>query len=158
MSRQTIEEDENLVETKTEQEIATILRMYNSMPDLLHVGVSLNDIGLVGTLLKTGQVDINRHDKDGKPPIVHAFIRGDKHMLKLLIANGAKDFLLHAAVCLNDISMARELLENGEDIDQYDPNRMTPFHYAVKHFSVDMARFLGENGANTSLLGYSFDN
>lgn len=63
---------------------------------------------------------------------------------------------LHMAAMQNDVELAKKILETSEDkdIDCRDKYGTTPLHHAVYNQSVEMVKFLVENGADVNARIY----
>jgi ankyrin repeat protein len=58
---------------------------------------------------------------------------------------------LIAAIVDRNAEVAKELIQNGVDINARDLSRMTPLHHAVSYRSVEMVNLILDNGADVNL-------
>ena len=65
--------------------------------------------------------------------------------------DGNRQTLLHVAVAINNVSIAKYLTETGVSLDQQDENKNTALHLAVATGSSALVELLLENEANISL-------
>jgi len=59
---------------------------------------------------------------------------------------------LHYAAAEGNIELARQLLDNGDDVNQGDSFGMTPLHHAAKHGVKELVELLCSRGADRSLV------
>ena len=58
---------------------------------------------------------------------------------------------LHYAALKDDVSLATQLIANGQDVNAQDKVGFTPLHFAAQHTSTAAARLLVEHGADVNL-------
>jgi ankyrin repeat protein len=101
----------------------------------------IGDIQKIKDLLSNGaEVDIR--DKNGMTPLLLAARKGNREIVKLLLAHGAdvnaQDYYLAwtpliLASALGHKEVVKLLLEYGADVDIKDQNGMTALKYAIKN-------------------------
>lgn len=102
---------------------------------------------------------IDEPQEEGETPLHKAVMRGNVHVARLLLDNGASVDAqcnrfwtsLHVAARKGDTAMAELLLERGANINAKKSDGYTALHLAALNGHSDTAKLLLERGADTSL-------
>ncbi len=128
---------------------------------------SRRQAAVVKLLLKTGRVEINSVNYEGKTPLLTAFDSYDRDVtgdtVDLLLKKGAdimaRDCLgrtaLHLAVQVGDLIAVILLLNMEANITAQDNSGETVLHLAARHINQDLVELLLEKGADMTIRDYS---
>ncbi|XP_008209931.1 putative ankyrin repeat protein RF_0381 [Nasonia vitripennis] len=121
----------------------------------LHTAVSRESYELVDILISRG-IDVDR-GLDGYTPLHAALKNKDTLMAKKILAAGAKNVLfefaqgataLHLAVWMKSVTITRQILDRGADINARDDDGLTALHEAIIASDYDQVALLVARGAN----------
>ena len=127
--------------------------------DYLVQYISMGNMNLIVQMIAAG-VDLNGVSSKGIHPLSEAVLQNDKYLVDLLIEKGADVHLrdegqngfgrglLHYAAKVNNLELAKQLIELGEEIDLADLNDQTPLDIAVESGQNEMLQLLIELGAD----------
>ena len=101
-------------------------------------------------LLENG-AQANATLKDGFSALWLAADGSHEEIVKLLIEGGASVDVLHAAAKRGTENIARQLLDQGADINQQDKNGQTALHIAVENAQDAVTTFLLRRGADLTI-------
>ena len=102
-------------------------------------------------LLSKGANIHAKQEKEGGYGLIHmAMIHNQDDMVRFLADKevGAPD--IHIAAYLGELTMIKEALANGKDINQKDEAECTPLHCAVSGRRKEVAEYLLDNGADVN--------
>lgn len=114
---------------------------------------------VVNTLLKRGDINVNKRDENGYSPLYYACKEGMRDIVKILLENGADASLasnisvtpLHGAVQGGNIQIIQMLLNAGADINAADEAGRNVLMYGIQSGKVASVRYLIQLGADTSM-------
>jgi ankyrin repeat protein len=121
--------------------------------------VLANQYDLAKALVDHG-ADINHPDDSGRTPIMAAastdamacFLLLKQHGARMDMVNDEGQSLLHFAATSGSVAIARDLLEEGFDVNfEVINKRLTPLHVAATEGHLDFVRYLIEEGADAGV-------
>ncbi|XP_067653298.1 putative ankyrin repeat protein RF_0381 [Haliotis asinina] len=132
--------------------------------NILHASCRGGDVEVVKYIISQNIININSEDLSRRTPVMVAETRGHKHLVELLLAEGADMSLVNkrrnkskkillAACRKGNVEAVRHVLEqDNADINSRGVLRMTPAITAAKKGRKDVVEFLMRKGANMSLV------
>ncbi|MGB8354001.1 MAG: ankyrin repeat domain-containing protein [Chthoniobacteraceae bacterium] len=106
------------------------------------------DKDMIKFLLAHG-AGINAKDNGNETLLDRVAAAGQRELVDFLVADGA-DFTIYAAVVLDDLEKAKELLKNDPSLVSSKANSKTPLHWAAALHRADMAELLLANKADVN--------
>ncbi|KAJ5288906.1 hypothetical protein N7478_001936 [Penicillium angulare] len=134
----------------------------------LHIAAQKGHENIIRMLLLRKNSDVNKHDSDGRTPLMHAIIENHKSVVGLLLSHGAIIGLsdcdgrsaLHWAVLYQRTDILHILLEHHAkyerslDIDAPDNKGWTPLHISVTRAFEDGVLILLQEGADINAIAH----
>ncbi len=122
----------------------------------IHEAARDGDLQKVKALLKDNPELIFRADSGGQTPLHSAAFKGQKNVVKLLLANkagiNAKDNYgltpLHSAALEGQKEVAELLLANKANVDAKNNDGKTPLYYAGKEGNKNLVELLRQHGGH----------
>ncbi len=109
-----------------------------------------DDIQTVSLLLEhRAEIDVRAYD--GSTPISICDEKGHSNILKLLVKHSKETNLISAAM-FGSVSIIKDLLEQGANVNQTFEKKQTALHEASFHGQVDCMKLLREKGAKSHVL------
>jgi ankyrin repeat protein len=128
----------------------------------LHNALEAGDVKRAREIVESGNVSWNENDCDGNTPLHIAAKRGDRPMMKMLLAHSttdARDAMsaqdaegrspLHWAVLSGNIDLVKLLLDSGVRINDEDASSKTALAYAQRSRNEPMVKLLRERGGTS---------
>lgn len=131
----------------------------------LHAAAQGGHNGIVKTLLKLPDIDINAQSAEGRTPLHLAARYGHLDVLKTLIeqpgidinAQSVNGSTLHLAIRHGHMDIVMVLLIDHEALQVSDYQGWTPLHGAIDQGHIDIANLLLDNGADVDTINVHGD-
>lgn len=124
----------------------------------LFKAVKSSNYFMVEELLKL-KVNPNSTDLAGRHILLHATVRGNPMIVKILLLNGANPNASYdghtALMSANDPTIVRSLLEHGAEVNAQNQNGWTALMIAACDGDIEIVKILLEHDANPNISDFS---
>lgn len=120
----------------------------------LHIASEIGSLKMVKFLVEHGRFDVLLLNANGDAPFDVAVANGHKDVAEYLITLGNPPKALHSAALLDDINLAKSILEQGWDVNAKDEEDDVPLHFAVqkRNISLEFVKLLLDAQADPNAL------
>src|SRR5262245_21477209 len=128
---------------------------------VLHTAIKYGQLDAIKYLVSR-QPDFERHDKDGRSPLMLAMEKDKPAFALALIAGGAPPnthdrnyfYPLHKAAMAGEMDIVKALVEAGADVNvRTRDTEDTPLHMAISNGRRGIAEYLVSKGARIDIAG-----